>query len=175
VTPVPWEDEPDERIGTRSSYALRQLHKSSGFAVVAVLILALGIGALSGLFGLLALVLASAGLYGLMAYSVEQRTNEVGVRMALGADRGLVEREVLGEAARVEGIGIATGLPFTIIAARLSNSFLFGMKAADPVSMVIADRGHFRSWFGGCLHSGTPGGEGRSDGGIAIRVIAHKY
>ena len=87
---------------------------------------------LLGAFGLLAVVLASVGLYASMAYSVSRRTRELGVRMALGASRRDVGRLVLGNALRLTGVGVAIGLLLAAGATRLFASLLFGVSAGDP-------------------------------------------
>ena len=88
---------------------------------------------LTSLFGLLALVLASVGLYGVTAYSVERRTSEIGIRMALGADRLNVLKLVMHGAFLQIGIGLAIGIPVTVLAGRAMTRQLFGVKpyAAD--------------------------------------------
>jgi putative ABC transport system permease protein len=96
------------------------------------------IATLTTLFGVLGLVLAAVGLYGVLAYSVERRTGEIGVRMALGADRGRVIGMVLGGAFRQVGIGLALGIPAAIGAGRLMTAQLFGVKAGDPVMLALA-------------------------------------
>jgi hypothetical protein len=96
------------------------------------------IATLTMLFGVLGLVLASVGLYGVMAYTVEQRTSEIGLRMALGADRGGVVRMVLRGAFSQVGIGLALGIPAAIAAGRLMMDQLFGVKPWDPVMLTIA-------------------------------------
>jgi ABC-type antimicrobial peptide transport system permease subunit len=90
------------------------------------------IAKLTSLFGLLALVLASVGLYGVTAYSVERRTSEIGIRMALGADRLNVLRLVLRGAFLQMGIGLAIGIPATILGGRAMATQLFGVKPYDP-------------------------------------------
>ncbi len=96
------------------------------------------IATLTMLFGALGLVLAAVGLYGVMAYTVEQRTNEIGLRMALGADRPGVVRMVLGGAFSQIGIGLALGIPAAIFAGRLMTDQLFGVKPWDPVMLALA-------------------------------------
>jgi predicted permease len=96
------------------------------------------IATLTMLFGGLALVLAAVGLYGVLAYNVEQRTSEIGVRMALGADRGGVVRMVLRGAFLQVGIGLAIGIPAAIVAGRLMTKQLFGVKPWDPVMLTSA-------------------------------------
>lgn len=94
--------------------------------------------ALSTFFGLLAVLLACIGLYGIMAYAVVRRTNEIGVRMALGAQRGRILRMVLREALLLAVIGVAIGLPAAWAASRSISSMLYGLKASDPVTILAA-------------------------------------
>jgi predicted permease len=96
------------------------------------------IATLTTLFGVLGLLLAAVGLYGVMAYMVEQRTGEIGIRMALGADRWRVVRMVLRRAFSQVGIGLALGIPAAIGAGRLMKDQLFGVKPWDPVMLVFA-------------------------------------
>jgi predicted permease len=96
------------------------------------------IATLTTLFGVLGLVLAAIGLYGVMAYTVEQRTSEIGVRMALGADRRDVVRMVLHGAFSQIGIGLALGIPAAIGAGKLMTDQLFGVKPWDPVMLTLA-------------------------------------
>jgi putative ABC transport system permease protein len=96
------------------------------------------IATLTMLFGVLGLVLAAVGLYGVMSYMVEQRTSEIGVRMALGANRGDVVRMVLRGAFSQVGIGLALGIPAAIGAGKLMTDQLFGVKPWDPVMLTSA-------------------------------------
>jgi predicted permease len=96
------------------------------------------IAQLSAVFGGLALLLAAIGLYGVLSYAVARRTNEIGIRMALGAERGAVVRMVLRETAVLIAIGLAAGVPASLASARLIQSKLFGLKAADPVTLAAA-------------------------------------
>jgi predicted permease len=89
-----------------------------------------------GGFGLLALALAAVGVYGVVSYSVAQRTREIGVRVALGAQARDVLRLVLGEGLFVVGIGIAIGLLLALAATRVVAGFLYGVGATDPVTFV---------------------------------------
>jgi predicted permease len=91
---------------------------------------------LLGGFALLALVLGVVGLYGVIAYSVSQRTREIGVRMALGAQRSSVYRLILKEAGRLIGIGIVVGLAASVGAAMLMGKLLFGVQAWDAGTLV---------------------------------------
>jgi len=93
------------------------------------------IASLTWLFGAIGLVLAAVGLYGVTAYGVEQRTREIGVRMALGADRGSVLVMVLREAFWLLGIGLALGIPAAIGAGHLIASQLFGVRPWDPLML----------------------------------------
>ena len=93
---------------------------------------------LSSGFGLLALLLSCLGLYGILSYAVARRTSEIGVRMALGADRRDVLWLVLRDALRLVLIGAALGVPAALAAARLVASQLFGISAADPGAIVAA-------------------------------------
>jgi len=96
------------------------------------------IAQLSTVFGGLALLLAAIGLYGVLSYAVAQRTNEIGIRMALGAERGQVARMVLRETAVLIAVGLAIGVPASLACARLIQSKLFGLKAADPMILAAA-------------------------------------
>jgi predicted permease len=93
---------------------------------------------LSTFFGLLALVLACVGLYGMMSYAVACRTNEIGIRMALGAQETRILRVVLREAMTLTVLGIAIGVPAALVASRLVASMLYGLKPTDPLTIVSA-------------------------------------
>jgi ABC-type antimicrobial peptide transport system permease subunit len=95
------------------------------------------IAKLTSFFGVLALILASIGLYGVTSYTVERRTSEIGIRMALGADRMNMLGMVLRGAFAQVGIGLAIGIPVTILGGRLMASQLYGVKAHDPAVLVI--------------------------------------
>ena len=86
----------------------------------------------------MALVLSVVGLYGVVAYSVGQRTREIGVRMALGAQRTSVYRLILGEATWLVGLGTALGVICAVIAAMLMRRLLFDVQWWDPVTLVAA-------------------------------------
>jgi predicted permease len=90
------------------------------------------------MFGALAVVLASIGLFGLMSYSVARRTNEIGIRMALGAQRQDVLRLVMGESMLLVAAGIVIGLVVAVAASRLVTSLLFGLAATDVATMLEA-------------------------------------
>jgi putative ABC transport system permease protein len=93
---------------------------------------------LSGFFGLLALLLACIGLYGMLSYGVASRTNEIGIRMALGAGRRDVFWLILREALMLVIAGVAVGLPMIFAVTRLASSLLFGLTPTDPVSLLFA-------------------------------------
>ena len=93
---------------------------------------------LSAAFGILAIILASIGLYGIMAFTVARRTRDIGIRMALGARRFGIVRKVLGETLILMLIGIAVGVPIALAGTRLIKSMLFGLGAADPVAITAA-------------------------------------
>ena len=88
---------------------------------------------MTGLFGILALVLAAVGLYGVTAYTVERRTGEIGVRMALGADRSKIVKLVLRGAFLQILIGLAIGIPISILSGRLIAAQLYQVKSWDPL------------------------------------------
>jgi predicted permease len=89
-------------------------------------------------FGFLALVLACVGIYGIMAYTVSQRTNEFGIRLALGALRGQIRGMVLREAAWIAVGGVVMGTTATLLLARLVQAMLFGVKPYDPLSLSLS-------------------------------------
>jgi putative ABC transport system permease protein len=90
------------------------------------------------IFGAVALVLAAIGIYGLMAYSVQQRTQEMGIRMALGADRSTIRGLVVWNGMRLALVGVALGIGVAFGLTRLIASFLFGVKPWDPIVFIAA-------------------------------------
>jgi predicted permease len=96
------------------------------------------VATLAGLFGIVALLLAAVGLYGVTAYTVAQRTNEIGIRMALGADRAKVMDLVLRGAFRRVLFGLVLGLPLAVGAGRLISAQLYGVSFWDPVALSLA-------------------------------------
>jgi hypothetical protein len=141
-------------------FAARMLLKNPGFTAVAVMIMALGMRSadvpvkfttmeaslaenvaaprfrtlLLGIFAGLAVCLAMAGVYGVMSYVVGQRSNEIGLRMALGASPSDVLRLVLRQALTLAGAGIVIGLAGAVVVTQLLASMLFGVKATDPMT-----------------------------------------
>jgi predicted lysophospholipase L1 biosynthesis ABC-type transport system permease subunit len=89
-------------------------------------------------FGLSALALAAIGIYGLMAYSVEQRTQEIGIRLALGAEAGQVRRMIVRQGMVLAIIGVVTGVGLALLLARFMASFLFGVEARDVTVFTTA-------------------------------------
>jgi len=96
------------------------------------------IAQLSTVFGGLALLLAAIGLYGVLSYAVAQRTGEIGIRMALGAQRGSVIGMVLRETGVLIAVGLAAGVPASLACARLVQSKFYGLKPADPLTLACA-------------------------------------
>jgi predicted permease len=96
------------------------------------------VATLSGFFGGLALLLASIGLYGVLAYDVQRRTREIVIRMSLGAARGVVIWGVVREGLMLVVTGIAIGVPFGVLAAKLVSSQLYGVTAEDPLTLMAA-------------------------------------
>ena len=92
---------------------------------------------LLGIFGAVGLTLAAIGLYGVMSFSVRRRTREIGIRMALGAERGSVLKIVLRQGLMLTGIGIAIGLAFALVIGRFTASVLYGTSGADPATFTI--------------------------------------
>lgn len=93
---------------------------------------------LSGFFGALAVVLAMTGLYGVMSYTVTERTTEIGIRMALGAQRASITSMILGKALSLLVIGLAFGTGLSLAAASATGALLFGLKPRDPVTLAGA-------------------------------------
>ena len=91
---------------------------------------------LVGTFAALGLILASLGIYGVISYSVTRRTQEIGVRMALGATPGRVQRNVIAKTLRLAAIGIGMGAAASLAVANLIGSMLFGTAPTDPITFV---------------------------------------
>ncbi len=125
---------------------------------------------LIGLFAALALLVASIGIYGVISYSVTERTREFGLRMALGAMQGDVLRSVLGRGLRMVAIGIVVGVAGALAVTRLLASYLFGVSGHDPITFVavagISVDGRGRCVPGAC----SAGDAGGSDGRAALRI-----
>jgi predicted permease len=91
---------------------------------------------LSAFFGVLALLLATVGLYGTLSYTVARRRNEIGIRIALGAARGRMVKLVLGEVARMLAAGLALGIIAALMSTRLVRAFLYGLSPSDPATLL---------------------------------------
>jgi len=89
------------------------------------------------LFAALALLLAAIGLYGVMAQRVEQRTREIGVRMALGADRGIIFRLVISRALTIGMVGVAVGIGLSMLVTPLLDTLLYQVKSNDPLTIGV--------------------------------------
>ncbi|MEO7086403.1 MAG: ABC transporter permease, partial [Gemmatimonadaceae bacterium] len=92
---------------------------------------------LTALFAIVALLVSAVGIYGVLSYTMSQRTHEMGIRIALGADGRQVRRMVIGEGARLVGVSVGVGLVASIVAARMLRSQLFGIGANDVVTFVV--------------------------------------
>jgi putative ABC transport system permease protein len=90
---------------------------------------------LIGMFAALALVLAALGLYGVLAYSVSQRTAELGIRVALGAQPGSILKLVVFQATGLAAIGLVMGIAVALVGSRLMSRFLFGVRPTDPLTL----------------------------------------
>jgi len=93
--------------------------------------------ALLALFAFVAIALAAVGIYGVMSYTVSQRTREMGIRMALGAGRSDITRLVTSSGAQLAGLGIAIGVVAAVISSQLLSSLLYGVTATDPLTFLL--------------------------------------
>jgi predicted permease len=93
---------------------------------------------LSGFFGALAALLAGIGLYGVLSYAVAQRTQEIGVRLALGADRGQIVKMIMREAALLLAVGLAVGIALALAAAKTAGALLYGLRPYEPAIYLLA-------------------------------------
>jgi ABC-type antimicrobial peptide transport system permease subunit len=91
---------------------------------------------LLSLFAAVALALAALGIYGVMAYSVEQRAREIGIRMALGADGGRVQRMVVGGGLRLAALGVAMGVLAALLGTRVLASLVYNVSTTDPLTIA---------------------------------------
>ena len=125
---------------------------------------------LLGIFAGIALALATIGIYALLQYNTTRQTRDIGIRMALGARRVDVVRAILGQGLKLILIGIVVGVAGAVALTRVLSSLLYDVTPTDPVTLVLvccvldADR------LAGQLPPGPPGGQGRSHGGLALRV-----
>ena len=128
------------------------------------------VASLAGLFGILAVVLASVGLYGVMAYTVSRKTNEIGIRIALGSGRVQIAGLVLREALLMVLAGLVLGIPAALATARLMRSQLYGLGPYDPTTLLFAVGVMTGVAVLACYLPGHPRHADRSHGGAAIRV-----
>ena len=131
-------------------------------------------GWMFSIFGAIALTLASIGVYGVLSYAVSQRTQEIGVRMALGASRQNVFTLIVRDGARLAGVGILCGVIGAVAVTRVVTSLLYNVSATDPLSFVV-HRGIPRARrASGELPAGAPCDESRSDdrasGGVRLTL-----
>ena len=94
-------------------------------------------GTLFGVFGFVGLALAAVGLYGVMSYSVSRRTREIGIRIAVGASLGAVQRLIVGQGMRLTLVAMLVGLPTALVVARFCSSFLYGIRPHDAVTFTL--------------------------------------
>ena len=130
---------------------------------------------LLAVFAVLALLLASVGIYGVVSYVVGQRTNEIGIRMALGAHQWDILLLILGRGGKLVGLGVAIGLAAAFGLTRLMTSLLYGVAATDPptfagVAVLLTVVALVR-----VLHPGPPCRQGRSNGSVAIRIGRFRF
>lgn len=129
-------------------HSIRAILRRPGFTAIAVTALAVGIGINAALFSvvsavvldafaLLALLMASLGLYGVISYLVEQRTQEPGIRIALGAQRRNVLRLVLTHGIKMASMGVAAGLLASLGLTHLLSVLLYGVNATDPATFAV--------------------------------------
>ncbi len=114
----------DSRIALRGIATLQE-EVTDSIAIVRIM------GILMGIFGLVALVLSSVGVYGVLSESVAQRTREIGIRLALGAETAALMRLILGHALKLTAIGLAIALPFSLAVSRAMTSLIFGIVSVD--------------------------------------------
>jgi predicted permease len=119
-------------LGHEYSTGMKTLEQASEYALLHERTVAM----LSSFFALAALILVGLGLFGLMSYAVTRRTGEIGIRMALGSQRGGILRMILGETLLLVMAGVAIGLPCAVVAARLVAHILFGLSPADPATLA---------------------------------------
>ena len=126
---------------------------------------------LLGGFAVFALILASLGIYGLISYSVSQRTQEIGIRMALGASARDVQTRIIAQTLRLAAIGMVLGTAASWAMVRGAGSLLFGVTPRDPGTFLGMVRGADARGARRRLSTGAPGVADRSDGGAAGGVV----
>ena len=126
---------------------------------------------LMGVFGMLALCLSAIGVYGVMAYMVSEQTHEIGIRMALGAERQNVLGMIFRRGFFTIGVGLLVGMPVAVVFARLMESMIYGVTANDPATFVGIPLALIAAASAGDLRPGAQGDEDRSDRRAAVRII----
>ncbi len=116
------------------------------------------------------MLLAAIGIYGLMAYSVEQRTQEIGIRLALGAETGAVRNMVVVQGMRLVLIGVAIGIGSAFGLTRFLAAFLFGVNVRDPMAFTAIPHRVDLDRAAGDMATGTAGQPAGSDTGAAVRI-----
>jgi len=128
-------------------FAFRMLAKAPGFAATAILTLAIGTGANTAIFSVInalllkpifagvALLLTAIGIYGVMAYSVAQRRQEIGIRMALGAQRSNVLYLIVRSGMQLTAVGVVFGIVAALVLTRLLETLLYGVRPFDPLTL----------------------------------------
>jgi len=127
---------------------------------------------LSAFFGLLAVFLACIGIYGLASYAVSRRTNEIGIRMALGAEKRDVLRMVIGQGLKLALIGVAIGVACALPLTRFLSSLLYGVKPTDPLTFIAVSLILIAVALVACYRPRSPRRQSRSHGGAEIRIAA---
>ena len=125
---------------------------------------------LLGIFASVALVLAMIGVFGVINYSVAQRTHEIGIRMALGAQRRDVFRMIVSQGLALTLVGVALGSAGAFALTRLITGLLYGVSPTDPTTFVACSDLTFSCRTAGLLHPSSTGDESRSVGGAEVRI-----
>ena len=130
------------------------------------------VSTLTGLFSLLALLLAAIGLYGVMSYNVVRRSNEIGIRIALGAQAQTVLWMILNESLLLLAVGVGLGLPLTLTATQYIKESAFRVERDGPDHVYRCDGCGERDDAVCGVAAGAKGDQGRSNGGVALRLSA---
>ena len=128
-------------------------------------------GMLVGSFAAIAFLMAVIGVYSVLAFAVAQRTQEIGIRMALGAGPGSVQSLVLKEGAVLVAIGTIVGLAASLLVSRYLKTLLYDISATDVRTYLAMARGNRDRGAGGCVGAGAAGSDAGSDGGAAALLV----